>query len=112
MPLETRSATDGRNVTLALRGELDISTLAALEQELRRLERNAARLVLDLRELQFIDSTGLRLVIDADRRARRDGRRLVIVCSPGPVQRVFAVTLLDRRLDIVDDPPTERGGSA
>jgi anti-anti-sigma factor len=97
-------------VHVALRGELDISSVERVEQELRRVEeKSPSTLVLDLRPLRFIDSTGLRLVLAADLRARRAGRRLVIVRGPDTVHRVFRIALLDRRLDFVDEPRAEEG---
>ena len=65
---------------LALTGELDIAGAARVEQELERIEREPpATIVLDLRELAFMDSTGLRVIVAADGRAREQARRLVIV---------------------------------
>lgn len=93
------------SVHVALQGELDISSAGRVEKELRQVEeKTPAVMVLDLRPLRFIDSTGLRLVLAADLRARRDGRRLVIVRGPDIVHRVFRIALLDRRLEFVDDP--------
>jgi anti-anti-sigma factor len=60
-------------------------------------------LVLDLSDLTFLDSTGLRTVVTADERARESGRRLVVVRGPDAVQRVFAITRLEERLEMVDD---------
>jgi anti-anti-sigma factor len=62
--------------------------------------------VVDLRELEFMDSTGLRTIVAADQRARDGGRRLAIVRGPDAVDRIFTVTRLDERLEIVDDPAT------
>jgi anti-anti-sigma factor len=62
-----------------------------------------AVLVLDLSDLTFLDSTGLRTVVTADERARENGRRLVVVRGPDAVQRVFAITRLEERLEMVDD---------
>ena len=88
---------------LALRGELDLSTVDKVERELRRIEAGgAALLVLDLSQLTFLDSTGLRLIVSADQRARKSGRRLGIVRGPPTVQRVFSITNLDVRLEMVD----------
>lgn len=91
-------------VRVALRGELDLAGVPTLERELGAVEETAPPLlVLDLRGLTFIDSTGLRAVIAADDRARRQGRRLVLVPGPEPVQRVFRITGLDRRLAFVEE---------
>jgi anti-anti-sigma factor len=95
---------DGR-IRLALRGELDISSAPVLEEALGRLEEAPPPLLLiDLRGLEFMDSTGLRTVVSADQRAREQGRRLCVVRGPEPVDRIFTVTRLDERLELVDDP--------
>jgi anti-anti-sigma factor len=96
--------TDGRT-RVALRGELDISSAPVLEEALGRAEEAApALLLIDLRQLEFMDSTGLRTVVSADQRAREAGRRVCIVRGPEPVDRIFTVTRLDERLELVDDP--------
>ena len=93
-------------VHMALVGELDLSSVAKVQEELRRIEADApATLVLDLSKLSFLDSTGLRCIVTADERARAEGRRIVIVRGPDAVQRVFAITRLEERLEIVDDAP-------
>ena len=92
-------------VLMAFSGELDLAEAARVEQRL--LEIEAARpplVVLDLRGLTFIDSSGLRLVIEADQRARRDDRRMALVRGPEQVRRIFAIALLDTRLQMVEDP--------
>jgi anti-anti-sigma factor len=91
-------------VQIALRGELDLSSAAKLQEELRRVEAaSPAVLVLDLSKLVFLDSTGLRCLVTADERAKAEGRRVVIVRGPDPVQRVFSITRLEERLEMVDD---------
>jgi anti-sigma B factor antagonist len=91
-------------VHVALVGELDLSTVAKVQEELRRVEGSSpATLVVDLSKLTFLDSTGLRCIVTADERAREEGRRIVIVRGPDAVQRVFAITRLDDRLEMVDD---------
>jgi anti-sigma B factor antagonist len=91
-------------VHVALVGELDLSTVAKVQEELRRAEAaSPATLVVDLSKLTFLDSTGLRCIVTADERAREQGRRIVIVRGPDAVQRVFAITRLDDRLEMVDD---------
>ena len=91
-------------VHVSLRGELDLSTVERVEDELRQVEeRTNKAIALDLSGLSFLDSTGLRLMVTADQRARKSGRRLVIVKGPETVHRVFTITRLDERLDMVDD---------
>ncbi len=102
LEIETEVA-DGL-VRVALRGELDLSTVNKVEEELQALEADGAPLiVLDLSRLSFLDSTGLRCLVTADQRAREAGRRLVLVRGPDAVQRVFTITRLEERLEMVDD---------
>jgi anti-sigma B factor antagonist len=90
---------------MALVGELDIASAPRFEEGLTEIEADTpGTLVLDLRRVDFIDSTGLRAVIAADERARTAGRRFVVVRGPAAVERVFTVTQLDQRLEIVDNP--------
>jgi anti-sigma B factor antagonist len=99
-------STEDRNglVHVALVGELDLSTVAKVQDELRKVEATSPpTMVVDLSKLTFLDSTGLRCIITADERAREEGRRMVIVRGPDPVQRVFSITRLEERLEIVDD---------
>ena len=102
--LEFETREDPKATRVALRGELDLSTADKVERELRRVEQTGAGIVvLDLTGLTFLDSTGLRLIVGADQRARESDRRLAIVKGPPTVQRVFSITKLDERLDMVDD---------
>ena len=101
--LDVQTVDEGGFVRLALKGELDLSTVSQVEEELRRAEAEEPDLlVLDLGELSFLDSTGLRLIVTADQRAREHGRRFAIMKGPETVQRVFAITKLDDRLDILE----------
>jgi anti-anti-sigma factor len=101
--LEFETKEHGDRTHVALRGELDLSTAEKVERELQRIEEDAPPLVvLDLSGLTFLDSTGLRLIVGADQRARQSDRRLVVVRGPATVQRVFSITKLDERLEMVD----------
>jgi anti-sigma B factor antagonist len=92
------------HVHMALVGELDLSSVAKVQEALRRVEAAAPpTLVVDLSKLSFLDSTGLRCIVTADERARDEGRRVIIVRGPDAVQRVFAITRLEERLEMVDD---------
>jgi anti-sigma B factor antagonist len=102
--LDVRTEDRDGLVHMALVGELDLSSVAKVQEELRRIEAGSPpTLVLDLSKLSFLDSTGLRCIVTADERAREGGRRIVIVRGPDAVQRVFAITRLEERLEIVDD---------
>jgi anti-sigma B factor antagonist len=102
---ELTSDEQGERVHVRMRGDLDISTAPRLEEELRRVEaKGASTIVLNLQDLSFMDSTGLRLLITADARAREHSRRLVLVRGSKMIQRVLRITRLDERLEIVDDP--------
>ena len=57
---------------------------------------------LDLRELTFIDSSGIRAILRADTRARALGSRLRLIAGPERVQKVFQITRLDHQLEFVD----------
>lgn len=97
--------------SVALYGELNLQTAGTLTRELLRLEEYKPPVIaLDLQNLQFIDSTGLRIIVAADATARREGRKLLINPGPEAVQRVFRTTLLDQRLNFVEKtPPPENG---
>jgi anti-anti-sigma factor len=99
----------GALALVALRGELDLLAAAELEPELDRLadEPGVDVVALDLRGLEFLDSSGLRLVVVTERRLREAGRRLVLVRGPYPVQRVFEITRMSERLEFVDAPEQE-----
>jgi anti-sigma B factor antagonist len=98
--------TEDRNglVHVVLRGELDLSSVSKVQEELDRIEQSSPpTVVLDLSKLTFLDSTGLRCLVTADERARQAGRRVVLVKGPTSVQRVFTITRLEDRLEMVDD---------
>jgi anti-anti-sigma factor len=98
-------------IRVALSGELDLSSALIFEDELRRIEedRHPGTLVLDLSSLRFMDSTGLRLILNAHTRAKRAGRRLRIFQGSESVKRIFRLTGVFDRLDLVDDPAPTLG---
>ena len=98
-------------VRLSLAGEFDLSNASQVEEALEEVERERpALLILDLRELTFMDSTGLRVMVSADARARDDSRRLAVVQGPEPVHRVFRITGLDDHLEMVETPEALNDG--
>jgi anti-sigma B factor antagonist len=87
---------DGR-ITVAPSGELDISTVPQVERALRPEDHEVEAVTLDLSGLSFMDTSGLRLVLEEDRRARTGGHTLQLVPGAPHVQRVFELAgILDR----------------
>jgi anti-anti-sigma factor len=81
-----------------------------LDRALRRAESDAESIVLDLRELEFVDSSGAHLLLASDRRIREAGGRLVVVRGSDEVEWFFRLVGLDRELEVVDRPPFEGPG--
>ena len=116
------------------RGELDLATVdtlrnaldAAIAETLSAAPggmEQGARLVLDLRGLSLIGSTGLRLLVALDQRAQRDGFQLTLLAPPAPINRAIQICGLDQilpfaapadALDIepAESSPTARGSEA
>jgi anti-sigma B factor antagonist len=92
------------SVRIALEGELDYSSALILDDELRRAEASIHPVVvLDLSQLRFMDSTGLGIIASAYRRTRRGGRRLIVACPTRAVRRIFQLTGMLERLEVIDD---------
>jgi anti-sigma B factor antagonist len=104
LSLETRE--EGDQVCIAVEGELDLSSALTFDEEVRRAEeRQPETLVIDLSGLRFLDSTGLRLIMSAQARARKRGMRLAIVEGGDAVKRIFRLAGVNRSLDIVSEAP-------
>jgi anti-sigma B factor antagonist len=90
-------------------GALDIATSPQLEQALR--ESQAGLVVLDLRDVAFMDCAGVHTILEASVSARRDGRRLILLRGTPNVDRVFALTGTDDHVEIGDltllEPPMQ-----
>jgi anti-sigma B factor antagonist len=104
--LDFQTTRNGTVAIVAPTGELDLSGATILEVELDRLaeEPDLAAVVLDLRGLEFLDSSGLRLVVLADMKAREAGRRCALIRGGDTVHRVFEITRMSERLDFVAEP--------
>lgn len=92
-------------VEVPLDGDVDIASADEIEARIRSAEAQEPSVILiDLRQVSFLDSSGLRLILGAAVRAEAAGRRLVLVRGPERVQRVFELTNLQSRLEFVDHP--------
>lgn len=89
--------------TITLSGELDLATAGDVERELLGAEADgAATIVLDLADLTFLDSTGVRLLILADARSRSNGHSLTLRRPPDHVRRVLRICGIAERLPLAD----------
>ncbi|MGH2911594.1 MAG: STAS domain-containing protein [Solirubrobacteraceae bacterium] len=91
--LEISSEALDDTTRVRLEGELDLASEHVVEERLVAIEEQGpTRIVIDLSGLTFIDSSGLRVLLLADSRAREQGFELVLAPGPEPVQRVFEMT--------------------
>lgn len=93
--LDAREGREDGAQALELSGELDAASAPALRERLAEVAtKSGGPLVIDLTTLEFIDSTGLSVLLNAKRRLTRRGRGFAIVCPPGHVRRILEVTQL------------------
>ena len=98
-----RSRREGDTHTVSISGEMDVANAGDVEQELMRVEATDARaIVLDLAALQFIDSTGIEMLLTTDARSRAGSNRLVLLRPPAAVQRVLQLAGIADRLPFAD----------
>lgn len=80
-------------ISISLEGELDLASARKMQERLEAVEgEDPSRIIVDLSKLAFIDSTGLRVLLIADARARQSGYELILTPGEPSVQRVFEVT--------------------
>ena len=97
--------TTGRTITLTLSGDLDLLSSPALLGAINRLsEADAELVVIDLRGLDFMDSTGLHLLVQAQQQAHDSGRRLALIRGGEQVQRLLELSGVTDSLTMVDSP--------
>jgi anti-anti-sigma factor len=96
------SERNGEAHRVAAVGELDIATVEKLERALLEVESSdAGMIVLDLSGLSFIDSTGLRLVLDLNERCGGDTDRLRVVAGSPAVERLLDIVGLRDQLPLI-----------
>jgi anti-sigma B factor antagonist len=87
-----RSESAGKACTFYLQGELDLASFETVDQVLRDAAERANEITIDLSGLTFMDSTGLRLLLKADARARADGHSMRVTGASGEVKMVMEIT--------------------
>jgi anti-anti-sigma factor len=96
----------GTKALVTVEGELDIATLPEFEQAITRMRaQGLERLVIDLRELTFLDSMSIELLLRLHGELTATGAELVVVRGPRAVNRIFDLMELERVLTLVDEPP-------
>ena len=101
--LKMESVREGEIHRLILLGEFDIAGAEAYREEIERIEAGgAAKILIDMSSLEFMDSTGLRLLIETDMRSRADSGRVRYTRPRGEVARLLHLTRVDEKLDFVD----------
>ena len=106
MDLSIRVDENGTTRHVRLGGSCDLATAPALRQTLHGLTPPEVNdVVLDVSDLEFIDSTGLGVVLGAMRRLREGGGSLAIAGATGIVRRVLEITDLDKVIPMVDPAP-------
>jgi anti-sigma B factor antagonist len=101
--IDVRSGPD--RVVLGLHGELDLLGAPLLQKEIEKVEGDAPGIVvLDLQDLQFVDSAGLRVILAAHERSRQQGQELALTPGPEQVQRLFTIAGVSEHLRIIRSP--------
>jgi len=99
--LTVRVDQEGDSLLVRASGEIDIASAKMLEEELRRaLSCDASPIALDLAEVSFIDSTGLRVLLWAAERSRENGNHLRMRNGSAAVRRAIQVTGVERSLPV------------
>jgi anti-anti-sigma factor len=91
-------------VIVSLDGELDMANASLLQSTIEEAELEGTAVVLDLQQLQFIDSTGLRIILATRERCRELGREFAVTRSSDQVQRLLSVTGVAEHLRTVATP--------
>jgi anti-sigma B factor antagonist len=102
--LDVRRVDHPLGIVLTLAGELDLATAPVLQERLDATLQGGAVVVIDLSGLSFIDSSGLGMLVQAERRLRESGGQLVLVRGPRAAHRPFELTGLDSYFEFCDSP--------
>lgn len=95
---------EGSAALIAISGELDLASGPRLEEELSSLDPDVSLVVVDLRRLEFMDSTGLSIIVRAHQRLAEQDRELSLVRGSPQVQRLLDLTGVAERVRLVEAP--------
>jgi anti-sigma B factor antagonist len=101
------------HAVVEVRGEVDVYTSSVLRERLVELiDGGSERVVVDLDRVDFLDSSGLGVLVGALRRLRTAGGELSLVCSNEKLLKIFRITALDRVFTLYDSVPAATTASA
>jgi anti-sigma B factor antagonist len=106
---EVVTTSDGDHL-VRMFGELDLTVAERLDGTLAQLQANQQRLIVDLRELTFMDSSGLHCLLEADARARDAGTGFLLIRGSRFPDKLLHMTGLDHHLHFAAPPEEARGG--
>jgi anti-sigma B factor antagonist len=97
MELDVKMERDGDTCVLALKGEVDVYTSPSFKERLvKTIDEGCTRIVVDLEGVDFIDSSGLGVLVSGLRRVKENGGSIRLICTREPILKVFRITGLDR----------------
>lgn len=106
--LEISTERTAGTIVISVQGEVDLANSSELQEALvDALDERPSRVVVDLRGVMYLDSTGLGVLLRQHQRALEADVELILVKGPAQVQRVFELTGLAHRLNLVDQPPAD-----
>lgn len=93
LSIDLKTEDGGETLLFKLRGSLDLATAPTVRAALSEAaEKGSQHLIVDLTQLEFLDSTGLGVLIGAHRRAAEHGGSFRLVVSDGPISRLLNIT--------------------
>jgi anti-anti-sigma factor len=109
-PFEAHVDQDADTTLVRLAGELDLNCRRQFESTFQRVASvRSSKIVVDLSGLTFIDSSGLRMILEVESQSRRDGFDLSFIPGQGQVRQVFQLTGVDAALSKVAEEPAADG---
>jgi anti-sigma B factor antagonist len=100
---------DGGWTSLAVEGEIDLATVEELQSAIARVADGESGLIVDLRNASFMDSTGLKALVVANRDFQAAGKSFALAVKPGPIWRLVDLSGVASTMTVVEDPEEVAG---
>ena len=113
MELSLDSHTDGPFDVIEVGGEIDVYTAPRLREAIvAAIEADHTRLIIDVEKVEFLDSTGLGVLVGAHKRLRAAGGTFGLVCAKEPLLKIFRITALNQVFPLYDTVEAATGADA